>query len=77
MKFSTFDQDNDIQDSRNCARAHKGGWWFKECNRAFLNGLYLRGKYTGTDDYGVHWGSSWNGNKYSLKFAEMKFRPKL
>ena len=30
FKFSTYDEDNDI-DGRNCAKEHFGGWWFKNC----------------------------------------------
>ena len=30
MKFSTYDQDNDLDDS-NCANIHKGGWWYNGC----------------------------------------------
>lgn len=30
MKFSTKDVDNDSS-SINCARRHKGGWWYRSC----------------------------------------------
>ncbi|XP_069137157.1 angiopoietin-related protein 7-like [Argopecten irradians] len=36
--FSTFDQDND-EFGGNCAKNHKGGWWFTACSQADLNGL--------------------------------------
>ncbi|XP_071837754.1 uncharacterized protein [Apostichopus japonicus] len=41
MKFSTFDQDNDLA-SQNCAHSayHPGGWWFKACYSVMLNGIY-------------------------------------
>ncbi|XP_041452296.1 fibrinogen-like protein 1 [Drosophila obscura] len=32
MKFSTLDRDNDLAESFNCASAHAGGWWFKNCS---------------------------------------------
>ncbi|XP_062617331.1 ficolin-2-like [Saccostrea cucullata] len=38
MKFSTSDRDNDGSSYKNCAAHYKGGWWFKSCSRAFLNG---------------------------------------
>ena len=26
--FSTYDQDNNVNNNRNCATTYKGGWWF-------------------------------------------------
>ncbi|XP_062617466.1 ficolin-1-like [Saccostrea cucullata] len=39
MYFSTPERDNDGS-SKNCAALsnHRGGWWFNNCNWAFLNG---------------------------------------
>jgi ficolin len=31
MKFSTYDQDNDLSSSGNCASSHGGGWWHNFC----------------------------------------------
>ncbi|KFB50574.1 hypothetical protein ZHAS_00018890 [Anopheles sinensis] len=31
MKFSTMDQDNDIQDEGSCAYEYEGAWWFERC----------------------------------------------
>ncbi|XP_062574518.1 angiopoietin-2-like [Saccostrea cucullata] len=39
MKFTTSDRDNDMS-TRNCATYFKGGWWFNNCYRAFLNGAW-------------------------------------
>ena len=39
MKFTTLDQDNDL-DPTNCAVRFSGGWWFEKCHNANLNGLY-------------------------------------
>jgi len=36
MKFSTIDQDNDLQDASNCAFGGGGGWWFNDCTYACL-----------------------------------------
>ncbi|XP_071835599.1 uncharacterized protein [Apostichopus japonicus] len=41
MKFSTYDQDNDLV-LQNCAISefHPGGWWFNGCYAIMLNGIY-------------------------------------
>ena len=36
--FSTYDNDNDIHSTLNCADNHKGGWWFAGCFNSFLTG---------------------------------------
>jgi len=71
-KFSTRDQDNDAAIGR-CAIAYSGAWWYNNCHRSNLNGLYLNGTHTSYAD-GVNW-VHWKGNYYSLKFSEMKIKP--
>ncbi|XP_071835586.1 uncharacterized protein [Apostichopus japonicus] len=41
MKFTTYDQDNDLV-LQNCAISefHPGGWWFNGCHAIMLNGIY-------------------------------------
>merc|ERR1712142_468050 len=74
-KFSTIDVDNDASSSRSCAEVHRGGWWFKNCLRANLNGLYLGGDHDSYAD-GIEW-SRFRGLKYSLKETIMMIRPIL
>ena len=87
MAFTTLDEDNDEDDTWNCANrisywsggsGFSGGWWYKVCNNwegAGLNGAYA----------GVSW-SSYSGINYDvlywykfrrwnpLKFTEMKIK---
>uniref|UniRef100_T1PLN9 Fibrinogen n=1 Tax=Musca domestica TaxID=7370 RepID=T1PLN9_MUSDO len=74
QKFSTFDNDNDEDANTNCARLYQSAWWFKNCALSDLNGPYQEEDHATND--GVTW-SEWTGMNYSLKFAEMKIKPKV
>ena len=71
-QFSTYDRDNDLNGSVNCAVMFKGAWWYYSCHWSNLNGLYHRGSHSSYAD-GVNW-STWKGPYYSLKFTDMKVR---
>eukprot|EP00057_Strongylocentrotus_purpuratus_P025921 XP_011680395.1 PREDICTED: ryncolin-1-like [Strongylocentrotus purpuratus] len=81
LPFSTQDRDHGSRPRgyARCAIRRKGAWWYTggytDCQRAHLNGLYLKGPFApGTQSKGVVW-RSWLGNFYSLKKTEMKLRP--
>ncbi|XP_024123086.1 tenascin isoform X2 [Oryzias melastigma] len=69
--FSTRDKDPDRLENH-CAKLYMGGWWYKNCYRANLNGLY--GSHT--KNQGIVW-IDWKGKDSSIPFTEMKFRPSL
>ena len=74
MLFSTFDQDNDKKASENCASLHGGGWWFRDCDRANLNGFYTdQPELRGSVDAGVDW-HAWM-EMYSFKKTRMRITP--
>uniref|UniRef100_A0A674BP39 Tenascin-X-like n=1 Tax=Salmo trutta TaxID=8032 RepID=A0A674BP39_SALTR len=67
--FSTRDRDPMPFITR-CAMSYKGGWWYKNCHEANLNGLYD----TSVNHQGVIW-TAWKGKDLSIPFTEMKLRP--
>lgn len=73
QKFSTYDRDND-SNSGNCAQAHKGGWWYKDCHSTNLNGVYYPTSYVDPQlDDGISWNLFYH--KKSLKTVVMAVRP--
>ncbi|XP_073496426.1 ficolin-2-like isoform X2 [Phyllobates terribilis] len=74
MKFSTRDEDNDLS-TDNCASVCSSGWWYNNCYRSNLNGLYLVGQHS-SNEIGLHWFSG-RGFSYSYKSSEMKIRPEI
>ena len=79
MKFSTYDQDNDVT-PQNCAQVYKGAWWYKDCHTSNLNGAYLGtpsngGTITSFAD-GVIWLHLKNSYYYSVKGDVMMVRRK-
>ncbi|KAM9852627.1 uncharacterized protein tnxba [Aulostomus maculatus] len=67
--FSSRDKDPDSL-GIHCARAYMGGWWYKNCYKTNLNGLYG----INSNNQGVVW-IDWKGKDSSIPFTEMKFRP--
>ncbi|XP_038625002.1 LOW QUALITY PROTEIN: tenascin-X [Tachyglossus aculeatus] len=68
--FSTRDRDpNNLLIP--CAISYHGGWWYRNCHYANLNGLYG----SSVDHQGVSW-HSWKGFEFSVPFTEMKMRPR-
>ncbi|XP_048760523.1 ficolin-2-like [Ostrea edulis] len=72
MKFSTKDQDND-DDSGQCATYWKSAWWFKSCFYTNPNGQYTDSEKR--DWKYVVW-YHWKKENFSLKSIKMMIRPK-
>ncbi|XP_038109185.1 microfibril-associated glycoprotein 4-like isoform X2 [Culex quinquefasciatus] len=68
MKFSTFDNDNDLYGG-NCAVLMYGAWWYKSCAHSNLNGRHMQG----TNMTGMLWPSFRSGH-YSLQRSRMMIR---
>ena len=68
MAFTTKDRDND-QNGGNCGATERGGWWYRSCQAANLNGIY-----NGPNVKGINW-YYYKMNRDSFRRSEMKFRP--
>ena len=89
QKFSTFDSNDDVHFTTNCASLIFRAWWFNgfnPCQYSHLNGKYNSGGKMSFDTYsknivahsGIHWYSNgFSGDSDSLIFTEMKVRRKL
>jgi len=73
VMFSTMDRDNDEYDEGICSQLYKGGWWYKDCFYANLNGLYVNEKTIHGYSYNVWW--NWiNGVPENMKNTVMMVR---
>ncbi|XP_061388786.1 ficolin-2-like [Musca vetustissima] len=74
-KFTTFDQDNNAGNIRDCPQTFKGGWWFHDpCYSGHLHGPYRTKENSRT--WGVSW-DPWRKWNVSLKYAAMMIRDKM
>ncbi len=82
MKFSTYDRENDAHSSQHCAREHKGGWWYKNCQSCNLNSMYPTGPLPDYAPTYMSWytfkisSDGWNIEEEGdeVIFSEMKVR---
>ena len=76
--FSTYDNDNDVHTSFNCAYSHQGGWWYHNCANANLNGRHQPTNLPGTRPLRQRlvWRTGSERNSYDIyTHSEMKIRP--
>ena len=64
MKFTSRDQDNDLNNGINCAGPLYGGWWYRRCGYMKLNGKP------------PHFNMNVNLEVVRPIFIELKIRPK-
>ena len=67
MKFTTYDRDNDVHDSLQCAVYCHGGFWYRDCNHVNPNGRFEK---EGNIEQVFRW------YPHRLTFIEMKVRRK-
>ena len=77
MPFSTYDQDNEKW-GNSCAYVHQGGWWYKSCYEANLNGPHNPPSRPGVDPAWakIRWYEGAGGAWHDLSSVEMKIRAK-
>ena len=72
-QFSTYDRDNDVHTTTNCALTYHGAWWYTGCHNSNLNGLYSPVGTVANYAINVCWSCA-RGFYYSFKKTEMKMR---
>jgi hypothetical protein len=74
-KFTTWDLDNDVWDSGNCAEFIHGAWWYWDCASSNLNGPYKKAGSGSTPLKDNYWEAWKNGE--ALKGSVMMVRPSV
>ena len=76
MEFSTFDADNDLSASTNCAEYVRGANWWNKCGRNNINGPYEENIKNIKNNRFIVW-SDWrtSGKKAALKTTKLMVRP--
>ncbi|XP_069101560.1 ficolin-3-like [Argopecten irradians] len=74
IKFSTFDSDEDMSNTTNCAELGQSGWWYSDCGLSNLNGPFTMDNGTEMVNAMTWW--TFHGSNRPLKKSRMLFRAK-
>ncbi|XP_063394319.1 angiopoietin-related protein 7-like [Cydia fagiglandana] len=72
QKFSAMDMDHDEWKDGSCAVEHGGAWWYKECDKSNLNGLYVNTEERRA--HTIYW-ISFKGPSLPITRTKMMIRP--
>lgn len=72
MNYTTFDRDNDNDDSYNSANFYAGPWWHGQTYNVNLNNKYSNSIFN-PPVYYMSW-KTWNNQYGKITFSEMKLR---
>ncbi|XP_061705404.1 angiopoietin-related protein 7-like isoform X2 [Cydia pomonella] len=72
QKFSAMDMDHDEWKDGSCAVEHGGAWWYKECDKSNLNGVYVNSDERRA--HTIYW-ISFKGPSLPLTRTKMMIRP--
>ncbi|XP_060064887.1 microfibril-associated glycoprotein 4-like [Ylistrum balloti] len=72
LKFSTFDREEEMNNTINCPELRPAGWWYNDCGQSNLNGKYSIDN--GVEDCNAMTWHTFHGSYRPLKKSRMMLR---